>query len=701
MKNIRYIAFLTLSFLLCASGYAQREKIDSLRNILPTIQDSSRIDCLNALGGEYIWIQMDTAEGYALQALEQATKLNYIHGMAEALTLKAAIVFTRYNNFPEAENITREAIRLYAKTPNKAKLNRAYYELGRALYAESYFRESISNFAKGYVLSKIAGDSVYMFYTVTHSAYVYLESGNYLQAFEKGLEMHQLASKSNSSEWKYWEWDLFSSLYSSIEDFNTALLYTRQLLQINQSNAFDYIGIAELFSRNGQFDSAKHYYNLIKDTTSNRRVEHFYLVSKGEYYFLQGEYNRALPNFLRGLLYHRQTHDRNQVMRTLVNLAKTYDSAHNYATSFRYAHEALAIAQQTGARQYLRDSYHILYSIYDHWHQKDSALFYHTKYVAAKDSITSSQVAAKLIAYDFDQKIEILNKEKQIQQAHLRKEAFVKKVLLSGITLLLVLGMIVIKNNALKRKNEKQRLEHALEVQKLESEKTRAELQQQATELEMQALRAQMNPHFIFNCLNSINHFILSNETENASDYLTKFSRLIRTVLCLSQKNLVSLEEELDYLNLYIQLEQLRFQNHFQYTIHKDEAIDPEYIRIPPMLIQPFVENAIWHGLMHKKGMGKLRLELSQDSGNLCCTITDNGIGRSEAAILKSKSAAHKKSLGMQITASRLQLLNEGRPEDLFYKVVDLKDTRGQSAGTRVIITMPVTIFETHIPIIK
>ena len=120
-------------------------------------------------------------------------------------------------------------------------------------------------------------------------------------------------------------------------------------------------------------------------------------------------------------------------------------------------------------------------------------------------------------------------------------------------------------------------------------------------ELEMQALRAQMNPHFIFNSLSSINHFVLKNETEAASDYLTKFSKLIRTVLNNSKKSMVSLEEELEMLRLYLEMENLRFKNAFSYGIHLDEMVKPTCIFIPPLLFQPFVENAVWHGLMHKK----------------------------------------------------------------------------------------------------
>jgi LytS/YehU family sensor histidine kinase len=155
------------------------------------------------------------------------------------------------------------------------------------------------------------------------------------------------------------------------------------------------------------------------------------------------------------------------------------------------------------------------------------------------------------------------------------------------------------------------------------------ELKNKIVTTEMQALRAQMSPHFIFNCLNSINRFIVKNESEAASGYLTKFSRLIRMVLNNSQKNIIPLSDELDCLELYIQMERLRLKNFFTYEVKYDDEIEIEEIMIPPLLLQPFVENAIWHGLMHKEeGGATLNIDIIQKNGVLYFRITDNGIGR-------------------------------------------------------------------------
>ena len=209
----------------------------------------------------------------------------------------------------------------------------------------------------------------------------------------------------------------------------------------------------------------------------------------------------------------------------------------------------------------------------------------------------------------------------------------------------------------------------------------------------MQALRAQMNPHFIFNSLSSINHFILKNESKIASNYLTRFSRLMRMVLMNSQKPLIALEDELQMLGLYLEMERLRFKNSFDYRITFLNVIDSDNIFIPPLLLQPFCENAIWHGLMHKEGQGRLDIELILQDNILNCIITDNGVGRGKAEELNSKTAEKQKSMGLKITTDRLALLNREKSLHTFYEIEDLKEENGNASGTKV--TLKISFKET------
>lgn len=186
-----------------------------------------------------------------------------------------------------------------------------------------------------------------------------------------------------------------------------------------------------------------------------------------------------------------------------------------------------------------------------------------------------------------------------------------------------------------------------------------------------------------------VNRFILINKTEEASDYLTKFSRLIRMALHNSEKSLITLESELEALRLYLDLERLRFKNAFNYSITFINTIDINTVYIPPMLIQPFAENAIWQGLMHKKGIGCLEIQLRAKDKTLTCAIIDNGIGRNMAVKFNSRSAEKNKSMGVDINAGRLALLNKSKNEAAVFNIEDLMDEDGKGCGTRVVLTMP------------
>ncbi|MDX1477032.1 MAG: histidine kinase [Saprospiraceae bacterium] len=219
----------------------------------------------------------------------------------------------------------------------------------------------------------------------------------------------------------------------------------------------------------------------------------------------------------------------------------------------------------------------------------------------------------------------------------------------------------------------------------------KAEFDARLAEVELQALRAQMNPHFMFNSLNSIKHFILTHEPLKASEYLTNFATLIRAILHNSRERLIPMSKELEALMLYIELEQLRFDNQFEVHCRISEPLDMDSIMIPPLIMQPYVENAIWHGLLHKQGGGVLTIDIQSSHDKLYCMIEDNGIGRAAAQAMRSKSATRHKSMGMGITQDRIQILNKMDAYGIEVQVEDKYDDQGQPTGTRVTIEIPLT----------
>jgi sensor histidine kinase YesM len=231
----------------------------------------------------------------------------------------------------------------------------------------------------------------------------------------------------------------------------------------------------------------------------------------------------------------------------------------------------------------------------------------------------------------------------------------------------------------------------AAEFEKRKAELELVQAKQRQAEIEMRALRAQMNPHFIFNSLNSINKYILKSEHENASRYLTRFAKLIRLILDNSNSREVALTDELTALKLYIEMESLRFTSKFDYEIKVSSDVNADTLQVPPLIIQPYVENAIWHGLLHKDEGGCLSISINKLRDDMLqCIIEDNGIGRKRATELKSKSAMSNKSLGMKLTEERIQMLNQYAASHASVTIIDLEDEMGNGTGTRVILNIPV-----------
>lgn len=564
--------------------------------------------------------------------------------------------------------------------------------------------------------------------------------GNYEEAFhycEKALSISQKMKLRNINS----EEDLvlptllkMAELYEEVGDNKTAMDYLTEAKNYSLKNKLEWDfhdAMGQLFNKMGKYDSAYYYLKMNLDAAPNSRYAKMLL---GENYLVSKQFEKAIKLF-------KECDDSLNMQkywsRVLFNLGHAYEGQGNFNSALVYAKKGMSLENR--AKQTL-EGYELLSRIYHGLRKNDSSYFYLQQHDKAQDSITNPQflwglnnklynyqrsgedqkkvtaiallqkdnllkeqllkeqnllkekqdVSIQLLDKDNkltqqqlkqeallkkqkEEKIALLDKDNRIKQQKIKQEALIKYLLTACLIIILLAGYFIHRNLSLKRKNEK-----------LESDKKNAELQHRASELEMQALRAQMNPHFIFNCLNSINKYILKNETEAASDYLTRFSRLIRMVLINSQKSLITLEEELDMLRHYLDMERLRFNNTFDYNINFINAIEPAAVFIPPLLLLPFCENAIWHGLMHKEGHGKLDIALSIQGDILSCTITDNGVGREKAAEWKSKSAERQKSMGLNITNHRLALLNQGGEEDNYFELHDIMEAEGKIGGTRV-----------------
>ena len=253
------------------------------------------------------------------------------------------------------------------------------------------------------------------------------------------------------------------------------------------------------------------------------------------------------------------------------------------------------------------------------------------------------------------------------------------------------------KQNELAIKTAQQKLfDTKLSVKELEIEQQRrlqleTQFQQKLAEAEIKALKAQMNPHFMFNCLNTFKYLIQINETDKAEDYLVKFSQLIRGIVDYSQDAKILLQKELEICQLYVDLEKMRFKESFDFQINIEESVAIDFVEIPPFVFQPFLENAIWHGLLKKKGKKQLSIHIFNEGNMVKCIIKDNGIGLKEAQKekLRRSNAMEKKSIGLQNTNERLNLFGELYDVHISTRINEIFDTNGNIAGVEVTITIP------------
>jgi len=226
--------------------------------------------------------------------------------------------------------------------------------------------------------------------------------------------------------------------------------------------------------------------------------------------------------------------------------------------------------------------------------------------------------------------------------------------------------------------------------QKISQQLKEAQLQARINDANLAALSSQMNPHFIFNCLNSIRLYAEQNNVEAAGEYLSMFAQLIRNTLHNARREKILLQDELDSMGLYLKLEAMRFKEKLKYQIVVDDNVDVDFVEIPPMLVQPYIENAIWHGLMHKEDGGTIRLHFKQSTDDvLIVTVEDNGVGRQNSANIKWVALTKQKSYGTQITSERIALINEKYHINATVQTTDLRNNKNEPCGTLVTLKIP------------
>ena len=334
--------------------------------------------------------------------------------------------------------------------------------------------------------------------------------------------------------------------------------------------------------------------------------------------------------------------------------------------------EGLALAEEFKLREASARANHLLSELYRDTEDFKKAFSHLTRANIIEEQIlndgTVRYVNDILYGYNFsktDSELQLLAQQNEMYQMELRTTR--TTLLISGIALALLAGILYILYRQYQLKNEKKLLT-----------------------LEQSMLRSQMNPHFLFNSLNSIKLYIINNEQKNAVHYLNKFSKLVRKILEASSVREIPLAEELDTVELYMTIENIRFSNEINFTIDLEKGIDPHTVRIPSLTLQPFLENALWHGLSSKAGEKNIRIHVTDhEKGYIRIALIDNGIGRAAAEKIKRNKVLKRKSVGINITKERLANFAKDYQNSFSLEMIDLYDETGKASGTKVLLNIP------------
>ncbi|MBR9757619.1 MAG: tetratricopeptide repeat protein [Algicola sp.] len=386
----------------------------------------------------------------------------------------------------------------------------------------------------------------------------------------------------------------------------------------------------------------------------------------------KGQYKKALSLVTAALEKAKVEKDQFYLATSHLNLGLTLLKMGQLDSAESNLYEALNISKTYHLKSSKSTAYNYLSEVYELKKDYQTALKYKKLYQDLEASITNERniqyVNGLIITYETEKKnnqIQALANENEIVKLKLKQHKNFQ--LLGSLGGLLLIIILVILYRQHKLKNEKKIIT-----------------------LEQEMLRNQMNPHFIFNSLNSIKLYIINNEKENAVYYLNKFSKLIRKILVASTEKDISLEEELETMGLYMNIENIRLSNEIEYAVFVDKHINTSTIKVPSLILQPFLENALWHGLSSKKGDKKITLNITKNSPeHITITITDNGIGRAASQKIKSQKKLKRKSVGIAITKARLSNFSKAYTSDYKIDIEDLFEN-GTPSGTRVVVNIPI-----------
>lgn len=567
----------------------------------------------------------------------------------------------------------------------------AYHRIGFAYYSLGNYTAVLDNWSKELEKMEECNNKEAICSALGNIGVVYFQLGNKVKALEKYLKALKIAEEIGDKNKIIANLGNVGMIYKGQGNYSKAIAYHLKALKLSvdcgdkKFISSNLGSIAGIYWKQNNFQKALDYYYralAIEKVGSNKRNIAAWLANIGGVYAdlakstMQSKqkgsnFNNALENNFEASKLAIEIGDEGLLADIYGNIGSIYTEIAHFGESEIYLVKSLNLATKIKSIDCIKEVQFYLSKLYEQSKKPEKALIHFKLYTEAKDSILN-EVNRKTLS---ELQIQYETEKKETDNKMLVSQNQVQKLTINNIRYIIIgvgclfilailIGMLLFRQNTLKS-------------------------QHRAVQLEQKLLRMQMNPHFIFNSLASIESFIYEHQPKEAGMYLSKFSRLIRLILENSTSEYITLDKEIETLNFYLLLEKLRLNDNLEYIISVENSIIPEQIYLPPMLMQPFIENAIEHGFRGIKQRGLIQVEFKLAANNLLVQITDNGIGLVQAEQQKELLKEHK-SMAINITKERLLFLNKAQKQKLHFYLIDLSDEHLANSGTRVVFSIPV-----------
>ncbi|WDF47260.1 tetratricopeptide repeat protein [Chryseobacterium sp. KACC 21268] len=577
----------------------------------------------------------------------------------------------------EMQSYARLALSTARKNNNKIQEAKAFQNIGVSYIVLSDYDKAIQNFeASEKILIKqnvnLKEVKEVLAKTLGSKGFAYMEQNRYAEALEYDFRAMRIYENMDNKIQLSKIYNNIGVIYNSIDDGKKALEYflkanSLQKIQKNTAVAVSASNIGFIYLKQNQKAKAKQYFDeSLKafETNPNPKGLGELYNNYSRYYISENQYDAAKKFLLKAEETFQSIENKFGLSDTYLLLGEIYFQENNLEKSLEFASKSQKMSKELSLSETLMKSEKLLSDIYDKQGNQELALRHLRNYNLEKDNLEKIINEQQRLKTELDfhyEKVQLEKKETEMREKLL--------VILGFVVLAFVLvGLFFYFRNK-------------------EREKTLT-LQKQLAEFEHKALHLQMNPHFVFNCLAAISSFIMQNGKEDAMKYLSKFSKLMRLTLEFSKESSIPIDKEIEALQNYLELEQLRFNQKFDFKINKDSEIEDD-TAIPSLLLQPYVENAIIHGVAPKDGKGFIRIDFMQNDDQLLCVIEDDGVGINTSRELKKNSVNVHKSMALEISKKRLETLEELENKKVNLKIEELKDENNNSRGTRITLELP------------